>query len=244
MNYDSQTIERIVTEVMRRVASLPDPAAGSSTNAPSASPAPPAPAPQSPPSDALVLEAQVVTTNTIHGRLKGVRRVVVGQRAVITPSVRDELQKNNIRLERREPNHDAATVANSTNLTVVRCAAASDAAARTMTALSLPNGAAEQRCSDLPTAVSYSMNAVQNSGDGSVLITDQSLAAVCLLNRSPQVRAAPARTMDDVREAVSAIGVNVLVVDPRRMTANQWNVIVDTFRKDWPHPCPPQIQTA
>ncbi|MGM0490480.1 MAG: hypothetical protein ACQESR_27460 [Planctomycetota bacterium] len=248
MNYDARTIERIVSEVMRRVSSLPDPPPAAPSDprpTPPASPpspqpagsAPSAPQPAAPPSDTLMLDARVVTTNTIHGRLKGIRRVVVGTRAVITPSVRDELQKKNIRLERHEAETVAATAA---NLTIVRCASSNDAA-RAMTTLPLPTGAVEQRQDELSAAVSYSTQAVHDSGHASVLVTDQALAAVCLLNRSAHVRAAPAGTVEEVREAISAIGVNVLVVDPRRMTANQWNVIIEAFRKDLPHPCPPGL---
>lgn len=249
MNYDARTIERIVSEVMRRVGSLPDTPSATPADPRSTSPASPAspesaqaaPAPPEPvapaPTDTLVVDARVVTTHTIHGRLKGIRRVVVGTRAVITPSVRDELQKKNIRLERQQAE---AVPAATANLIVVRCASSSDAA-RAMTTLPLPTRAVEERCDELSAAISHSTRAVENAGQASVLVTDQTLAAVCLLNRAAHVRAAPAGTPEEVRQAISEVGVNVLVVDPRRMTLNQWNVIIEAFRKDLPHPRPPRL---
>ena len=54
-----------------------------------------------------------------------------------------------------------------------------------------------------------------------VLLTDDPLAAVCLANRCPAARAAWVRDAAELREAMTAIGVNVLVVHPGTMHAQR-----------------------
>lgn len=48
----------------------------------------------------LRLSERLVTLATLDGRLAGVSRVIVPIRAVVTPAVRDELKRKNIRLEK------------------------------------------------------------------------------------------------------------------------------------------------
>ena len=77
-------VERIVREVIRRLE-----ASGvkvDNGDAPTAEPR------------ELVVVERVVTLERIAGRLGGVRRVVVPPRAVVTPSVRDELRDRKIEL--------------------------------------------------------------------------------------------------------------------------------------------------
>ncbi len=262
MNLDSRTIERIVAEVVRRLsqmagsstaadappalkaaappssAALPSPAPSSAAPSSAALPSPalPTPAP-SPSPDTLALDARVITTATIHGRLKGIRRVITEQRAVITPSVRDELRKRNIRLERQE---SSGSDDNSGDLTIVRCTRDGDAV-RATAALPLPARAVERSVDDLSAAVTCAATTVRGSERVAVLMTDEPLAAACLLNRDSAVRAVYARSVDELRQAIAAIGVNVLVIDPRDMTVNQWQVAVKVFRSGLPRVCPSRL---
>ena len=48
----------------------------------------------------LRLNERLVTLATLQGRLAGVRRIIVDPRAVVTPSVRDELMDQEIELVR------------------------------------------------------------------------------------------------------------------------------------------------
>ncbi len=233
---DAQRIEQIVAEVVRRLSELstasavPAPAAAAASNPAAPKPAAPKPAAPALPSDTLVLDVRVISTDTIRGRLQGIRTLVVPRRTVVTPSARDELHKRHVRLE-----HQAApaTTDQPAELTVVRYTHAADAA-RACATLPLPSGASEQLRDDLAAAVSVANEAVRCSHRVAVLVTDQTLAAVCLLNRAPHVRAAVARHVDDVPRAIAAIGVNVLIVDPRLMRANQWNVALQVFLQDLP----------
>ncbi|MFP6658484.1 MAG: hypothetical protein VB853_09910, partial [Pirellulales bacterium] len=51
--------------------------------------------------------------------------------------------------------------------------------------------------------------------DIGILLTNQTTTALCHANRHPQVRAARAGNVADVREAVTSIGVNLLVIAPQ-----------------------------
>lgn len=234
MNVDPQALEQIVAEVVRRLSQL---AATPSAAVPASEPvglAKTAPVRPKPSSDTLVVDARVISTATIHNRLKGIRTVVVGPRAIVTPSVRDELDKRHIRLE-REPMDGTPACAGS--LTVVRCPRAADAA-RADSTLPLPADAAEHHRPDLAAAVAEATGSVSDASQVAVIVTDLVVAATCLLNRTPHVRAAQVRTVEETRHAIAAIGANVLVIDPRDTTANRWSAIVKEFCKDLPRNCP------
>ena len=74
-------IERIVQEVIRRLMSL-----GVSVRS-------------SPPS-ALTINDRVVSLSKIEGQLEGITQVIVKPKAVVTPSVKDELRQKKIQLVR------------------------------------------------------------------------------------------------------------------------------------------------
>lgn len=84
MRLSDAEIERIVREVIRRLT-----AAGSEVAC-----HPPA---------TLRLEERLISLATLKGRLDGIRKLEVSLRAVVTPSVYDELRDKNIDLVRMEP---------------------------------------------------------------------------------------------------------------------------------------------
>ena len=88
MNLTAAEIDRIVAEVVRRVRAL---AAKSSTPATSQKPET---------TGSLNLNDKVITLGTIKGRLEGVSTVIVSDRAIVTPAVKDELRDRKIRWER------------------------------------------------------------------------------------------------------------------------------------------------
>ena len=51
--------------------------------------------------DELVLTERVVTRASLEHRLDGIRQVVVGGNAIVTPAVRDDLSERRIELVRR-----------------------------------------------------------------------------------------------------------------------------------------------
>jgi hypothetical protein len=84
MTFTEQQVEWIVVEVLRRLG-----VADAEHRSTSAAPA-----------GELRLTERVVTLRSIEGKLAGVRRIVVEQRAVITPAVKDELKQRTIELIR------------------------------------------------------------------------------------------------------------------------------------------------
>ena len=84
-NFDPEFVEFVVREVIRR---LQDQSLTIQTNGPSAA-------------QELLLQERLVTRATLEGRLKGVRRVIVGSKALVTPAVRDDLKNQDIALIRR-----------------------------------------------------------------------------------------------------------------------------------------------
>jgi hypothetical protein len=90
---DAELIEWIVREVIRRLTDGGHPIV-------STSPGDKKTAANAPANHALRLSERLVTLATLDGRLSGVSRVIVPMRAVVTPAVRDELRRKNIRLEK------------------------------------------------------------------------------------------------------------------------------------------------
>jgi len=84
MTYTEQDVERIVVEVIRRLGLLSSPGSAAAASG-----------------IELTLVERVVTMRSLEGKLKGVARLVVPARAVVTPAVRDELNDRQIELIRR-----------------------------------------------------------------------------------------------------------------------------------------------
>lgn len=82
MTLTAEEIERIVQEVIRRLTS-----AGVQVT-------------RFKPT--LELEDRLVTLASIEGRLEGIKQLVVLPKAIVTPSVRDELRDKNVELVRQE----------------------------------------------------------------------------------------------------------------------------------------------
>lgn len=84
-NLDPDLIERIVQEVIRRLTERGadvERCAGETG------------------SNELRVEAKVVALAALDGKLSGIRRVIVGPRAIVTPAVKDELKDREIELIR------------------------------------------------------------------------------------------------------------------------------------------------
>ena len=88
MKYDSELVEYIVREVIRRLtADGRNFAATTSTEAIV--------------KRELTVSDRLVTLATLQGKLDGIKHVIVPRRSVVTPSVRDELNQRMIELKRQ-----------------------------------------------------------------------------------------------------------------------------------------------
>ena len=90
MNLTAADIDRIVAEVVRRLraimASSSAPVSGSRETTSVA--------------NELSLSEKVITLQLLKGRLDGITKVIVADRAIITPAVKDELKDRKIAWER------------------------------------------------------------------------------------------------------------------------------------------------
>ena len=85
-NLDPELVERVVREVLRRLLDCGVVITSDS---------------QVTRGGELQVAETVVATAALDGKLNGVRRVVVGSRAFVTPSAKDELRDRGIKLVRR-----------------------------------------------------------------------------------------------------------------------------------------------
>jgi hypothetical protein len=87
MNLTAADIDRIVAEVVRRLRAI---MATSSTPVVAVRET----------TSSLNLTEKVITLQTLRGRLEGITSVIVSDRAIVTPAVKDELRDRKIRWER------------------------------------------------------------------------------------------------------------------------------------------------
>lgn len=188
-------------------------------------------------SSVLIVAERVVTIEGLRGKLDQVRRVQVRPKAVVTPAVRDLLREKKIVLE-----VGAATTAKADRPVVRLAAGVADTTFNTAGVLrSLSNTGVnvEQLArTGMKTVVSELADQVRKNGSLALLFTEQTLAAVCLANRFPGVRAAAGGCVPSVEKAQKAIGVNLLVVNPRGKSASELENIVKTFCRNGSPACP------
>ena len=93
MELSAQDIERIVSEVVRRLrqAGVDVQSKGDGSSVTTAEEAV---------STTCTLSEHVISLDSIQGRLENVQQLVVGARAVVTPAVVDALRERNITLQR------------------------------------------------------------------------------------------------------------------------------------------------
>lgn len=192
-------VEQIVREVMARLAG-----GASVSNVPAIATGSPG---------ELRLDGRLVTLETLNGRLKGVQRVVVPPRAIVTPAVRDRLRELGIALDVASSSEASAK---SSALTLIAWSDASIDLKALNNLLSADNIALKPcGCPDLPTAVGTISRAVTSSGRLGLIVTEATCAAICLANRKPGVQAVLGADTASVECAVRNLAANVLVVSPK-----------------------------
>ena len=186
----------------------------------------------------LVLGPAVISLSTLADRLSGVRRVVVGKKAVVTPAARDLLKQHKITISRSA---DAAG-ANRPALVVAVTDSSSDPAA--LLRLVAPLACAVERLAKtgLASVVAELTDMVVNDGRLGLLLSGKPDVACCLANRRPGVRAAVARDRDEVAAAIGNLGLNLLVVDPARRSLFQLGQMVKQFLQAGLAKCPAALE--
>ena len=224
-------VERVVREVLAELRRLPQ--AGAASAAPSSAtvakpPAEPATAPGE-----LTVTCRVVTMAELDGRLAGIRRVVAPPQAIVTPAVRDELDRRGIAMGFAP----SPVAAGSVLPRLVLVAHGSEADPAPLAALLGKEGIAvePQKLECVIRATDLLAEEVRRPATLGLLLTRHTAAALCLANRHAGVRAVAGC---DLRSAAQAVGANLLVIDPAAMSLFQLKQMAGEFCRGGCRPCP------
>jgi hypothetical protein len=165
----------------------------------------------------ISIDDKVVTLNSVDGRLDGLRRLIVQRKAIVTPALRDELNKRGIELDR---GGSGGSMRRETTVSVVRC--------HLTKAPALP-GVEDVTATSLEALVRLVSERVADPTQRVVVLIGQTALALCALNRHKPVRAALANSIDAVQAASRTIAANVLVVDPAHLGRVQILGLVRAF---------------
>jgi pyruvate/2-oxoglutarate dehydrogenase complex dihydrolipoamide acyltransferase (E2) component len=211
---DAQFVDRIVREVVRRIAEQSAPANGSSpdtaSKADTAEPATPPPTPNT-----LVVDERLITLAKVQDRLAGIQQVIIRGDAVVTPSVRDLLREKKVRIEQRDGTGGSSIVRGL---------------------LAVCNDA--NRARDLATALSADGLQWQTFGDVNALIRQLQQTAsrqptiglavtpawahfVCQANRHNSIRAVAPADAAALDQACKQLNINLLILDSNRLDRGQ-----------------------
>ena len=215
---NADAVRSIVEEVLRRIRA--EAAAKAISNAaPRAAPAPTAGSP--------ALPDRVISLGLVEKLPAGTARIVVHEKAVVTPSARDRAKERGIAIERSAAQAAAAGAVRP--FVVAHADAAADAAARTAEiARAVP------RSQHLPaTGLADVLHAIAThaSRDAAraVLLTGRPAAAVVLANRSASLRAVTGRDAAAILAAAAECGANMLVMNPKDLPTSAMNRLCVEF---------------
>jgi hypothetical protein len=204
--HDRATVERLVAEVLRRLAAEARPAA--------ASPAP-APSPAAVGGTATLAD-RVVTLAALERLPAGTRHVAIEARAVVTPSARDYARDAGIAVERRSAAAAASAVPRPFHIATAACAAGPAAMAAAI-ARAVPS-AQRLAASGLADVIAAVATHAARDAARAVLLTGRPALALVLANRSPSLRAVAGRDAAALAAAAADCQANLLVIDPTRFS--------------------------
>lgn len=218
MKVSEAEIERVVREVLSRLATSAPQTAGPATT------------------HQLRLMKTVVTLADLEEQLTGIRELIVPPRAVITPAARDLLREQQIAVSYAAKN--LKTASNSSLPLVIALADTKFCPAAFVKALK-QHGIASERLAQtgLAQVTSELAEEVTKAGKLGLLFTDRPLAAACLANRHCGVRAAMVKDVRQAEQALAEIGVNLLVIEPQGRSFFDLVRIIRTF-------CSASVRTA
>jgi len=184
----------------------------------------------------LAVQAPVVTMAELEGRLAGIKRLVVPARSVVTPSVRDELQRRKIALVYASGAPAASSGAIRLVMTVLDARFDTDPLARAIQGEGIE---IDHRRADCLIAATDQLAGELGRPNtlGLVLSTDPA-AALCLANRHRGVRAIWGVDAKSVEADAAAVGANLMVVNPQAAGVPQLVRMVSHFCRGGPRECP------
>jgi hypothetical protein len=208
MTVSADEIERIVRDVMSRLASERPAAAKPGNEAKEAE----TPKPAAATVGELVLETKVVTLAEVQGRLVGIKQLSVVERAIITPAVRDLLRDKKVGLVRRAAGTQAGGVASGRTIVVAAVDAKTVVAGLVRDLRSQGCKLEELAQAGLAAAVRELGDEVAKSGAIGLLVCDEPEAALIALNRRSGIRAVGGDDVASIERSAKAVGANAFVV--------------------------------
>ncbi len=205
-----------------------------------ATPAEPIPHPLAPaatPADRgqLVVTQLVVSLAALNGRLGGIRQLVVLPRAIVTPSVRDELRRRQIALVFGPP---AAAARTDVGRLVLMAAGSFDPASLAAAIAAEGLAVDVQRSDCLIAAADRLASQLAQEKTVGLLVTDDTAAGLCLANRLPGVRAVLGVSLATIAAEASSVGANLLVASPAVLGPTQLKQMAVQFCRQASHECP------
>ena len=232
-----EDIERIVREVVAQWRAGPSTAVATAPPAPADAPPEVSPAARD---GEVFVDCRVVTLQQVAGRLAGAKHLVVPKGALVTPSVRDELRRKGVALVRQTSPGNGQT--GKTRVLLVAGPSGHDPAAAVQ-ALSEEGFDVRMESSSCLVAATDKLAAAVASGQTiGLLWTRHAAVGLCLANRHAAVRAVLATGVAATATAVSAVGANVLVIDPAIGTAYENKQILREFCVGGIRQCPEALR--
>jgi len=233
-------IRALVAEVMSRLRAVsPGAAPALSSPPPRASVVSPAAAGVPP---AIPLAEQVITLTVVDRLPAGTARVAIGPRSVVTPSARERLADLGIAIDRGSPAGSAPAPARPFVVARVECPGDTAAtAARVARAVPGAQQLPATGMADVIAALS-----VQASRDGarSLLLTGRPATVTILANRSRSLRAVTGRDVPGLLAAATETAANLIVVNPKDLSAGSLERLAVEFTRRAEAPLPPELASV
>ncbi len=187
----------------------------------------------------LIIDDAVISAGILADRVANMRRVLIGARAVVTPSARDLLKEKNITLVR------ALKAMPSNSVRVILAVADSKIDASSIVRSLQQHVSVDQLSAvGLVEAVTALADQLSKNGTTGVLLTANVAAALCIANRRHGVRAATASNRGELNDVLRSVGANLLIVDSLRRSPAELQRIIEAFAAAPSHECPAELKAA
>ena len=188
----------------------------------------------------VFVDCRVVTLESVAGRLKGAKQLLVAPGSLVTPSVCDELRRKGITLVRGSENTSTQQARPGVLLVVGRTGHDPVAAVQTLTQAGFEVHTEKLDCMIASTDMLAA--AVAKRQSLGLLWTRHTAVGLCLANRHAGVCAVLATNVAGTAAAVTAVGANLLVVDPTIGTAYEKKQILRDFCLGGIRQCPEALK--
>jgi hypothetical protein len=233
MTASTEQIERIVREVIAKLGAASPQAVPPASAAPASVASPPAAR-----DVGVSVDSRVVTLESIAGKLRGAKQLTVPPGALVTPSVRDELRRKGIELVRGSQ----ATAGKELPRVLLVAGRTRHDPAATVEWLTKQGIDVSRESFDCMIAATDTLAAAVAAGRFlGVLWTRHTAIGLCLANRLAGVRAVLAGGVAPTAAAISAVGANVLIVDPTSGSDYEKKQILSDFCLGGIRECPQDL---